>query len=134
MKTKVSTLLCVWLFASLAMLGAQITSPPPSSSITGICLDSSGKALGFSRVSLYDSAFVELSSVTASGNGTFSFTELHPGKYYIRFSRSGTVDAWYGGETRKPIIVGAYDIGLDFVYPDGRIIQGVYTDQLGRAS
>ena len=119
-----SVALCV------SMSGAQSYSDA-CASISGQCLDSDGKPLGFTRVCLVDVRSAEVGSVVASGDGTISFYGISPGSYFLRFSRLGMADAWYGGSERARVVAGPANVNVRFAFPRGQTVSGTYLDSGG---
>lgn len=92
-------------------------SYPRGPGISGIYLDGQERPLPHAQVYLYDSGLKQLDSVLSAGNGMFRFSGLRPGVYYIRCQRNGEPEAWYGGVSKEPVVVGSSSVNVEIVAP-----------------
>lgn len=97
--------------------------------IEGTFTDHDGTLLGYVRVDLYDSRLTLVRSMKTAADGSFRFSGLQPGAYRLQFSMPGAPPAWYGGASRTPITVTDSMVSVDFSYPQGPGISGIYLDR-----
>ena len=96
--------------------------------IIGRYTDSDGSNLTFESIVLMDSNRRMVTSTSSGSNGTFTFSGIQPGTYYLRFSKSGAPDVWHGGSNGTAITIGNSNVTVNFQYPQGLNITGRYTD------
>ena len=84
-----------------------------------------------SMVALYDSNRRMVTSTITGTDGSFTFSGLQPGTYFLQFSKSGAPDVWHGGGNGQSITVGNSNATVNFQYPQGLNITGRYTDSDG---
>jgi len=95
--------------------------------IEGTYYDPDGNPLGYASVALYDASQVKVCGMVTAVDGSFRFSGLQAGSYYLEFSMPGAPPVWYGGEYRTPVIVGNTMLSLAFSYPRGPGIAGTCT-------
>jgi len=88
-------------------------SYPESSGIMGKYLGQDGEPLGVTQVSLYDSRKKRIELMLSAADGSFRFSGLRAGVYYLEFSRSEGQSSWYGGATMSAIIVGSTTVSVE---------------------
>ncbi len=97
--------------------------------IEGRFADQDGSLLGYAQVHLYDSRLAPVRSMKTAVDGTFRFSGLQAGVYYLQFSMAGAPAVWYGGSSRTPITVTDSSVTVLFSYPQGPGISGIYLDR-----
>ena len=106
---------------------------PQGLNIAGKYTDSNGSALGYNSVTLYDANRRMITTTVTKTDGTFTFSGLQSGTYYLQFSKSGAPDVWHGGGNGQAVSVGNSNVTVNFQYPASAGITGKYTDSNGSA-
>jgi len=83
--------------------------------IEGTFTDHDGTPLAYAQVFLYDSGQKQIDTVLSAGDGSFRFSGLLPGVYYICCVRDGEPTVWYGGSSMEPIVVGSSGVSVEIV-------------------
>jgi hypothetical protein len=125
-KTMIMGLACL-LACSVSVLA--LDGKKDIAGIEGRFTDHDGTPLGYVRVDLYDSGPALVRSMRTAADGTFRFAGLQPGVYQLQFSMPGAPPAWFGGASRTPIPVVDSIVTVDFSYPQGPGITGIYLDR-----
>jgi len=101
--------------------------------IEGSYSDPDNNPLGYARVSLYDGSLARVRSMITAADGSFRFSGLQPGPYYLEFTMPGAPNVWYGGPDKSAITVGASIVCIAFRYPESPGIAGRYLGRDGGA-
>ena len=99
--------------------------------ITGRYTDSDSSNMRMAMVTLLDSNRRVVTTAMTGTDGTFTFSGLQAGNYFLRFSKSGAPDVFYGGGDGQSVTVGNANVTINFQYPQGLNITGRYTDSDG---
>jgi len=101
---------------------------PKGLNIAGLYTNSDGGVLLESGVNLFNSQKIKIAETYTVNEDAFIFSDLQSGTYFINFYKSGAPDVWYGGVEGEPVILGDSDISINFQYPQGFNITGIYND------
>ncbi|MCL2442750.1 MAG: carboxypeptidase regulatory-like domain-containing protein [Treponema sp.] len=117
----------IFLVNATAVFAQQLAS------ITGRYTDSDGSNMRMAMVAIYDSNRRMVTSTMTGTDGRFTFSGLQAGNYFLQFSKSGAPDVWHGGGNGQAVTVGNANVTVNFQYPQGLNITGIYTDTNGSA-